>query len=286
MIETTFLVSRPLRSTPTPASRDFAASTGRSASERRIGTQCLRFLPRHAPSSDLWGLRPRSPYRRSPSHVPCKSRRPGSRRLYAGHRLAGNAGTRQAHLEGRSRTPDFDAISDFRRLNDDAPPGLPGRALLERLPGPHLTGSSPAFSLDAHHDSRQLTQLQGGLTPTPAGPTPESQQSPISRIAPHFRKPLLHQPPSAFVTHRSPGSQHEEIACMRGFSDPAGSADGSRKRLQQCCLPCFPTTSAPQTSPISRLNSRPACTPIQRFAAPSRVANAWSGPSWRATPST
>ena len=46
------------------------------------------FLPRHAPSRDRRGLRPRSPYRRSPSHVPYKSRRPGSRRLYAGHRLA------------------------------------------------------------------------------------------------------------------------------------------------------------------------------------------------------
>jgi len=30
----------------------------------------------------------RPPYRRSPSHVPCKSRRPRSRRLYAGHHLA------------------------------------------------------------------------------------------------------------------------------------------------------------------------------------------------------
>jgi hypothetical protein len=72
-----------------------------------------------------------------------------------------------------------------------------------------------AFSLNAHHDSLQLTQLQGGLTPIPAGPTPEGQQSSISRIAPHFRKPLLHQPPSAFVTHGPPGSQHEELrACL------------------------------------------------------------------------
>jgi hypothetical protein len=44
---------------------------------------------------------------------------------------------------------------------------LPGRALLERLPGPHLAGSSPAFSLDARHDSLQLTQLQGGFGACP-----------------------------------------------------------------------------------------------------------------------
>jgi hypothetical protein len=148
LIESTFLMSRPLHSTPTPASRSFTATTGQSASERRIGTQCLRFQPRHAPLRDLWGLRPRTPYRRSPSHVPCKSRRPGSRRLYAGHHPARNAGTRQAHLEGWKRTLDFDVILvGSRRLNDDAPPGLPGRALLERLPGPHLTQSSHAFSL-------------------------------------------------------------------------------------------------------------------------------------------
>ena len=57
-----------------------------------------------------WGpTSPGRPYRRSPSHVPCKSRRPGSRRLYAGHHLAKNTGTRQAHLEGKARTLDFDA---------------------------------------------------------------------------------------------------------------------------------------------------------------------------------
>jgi len=124
------------------------ATTSRSASERRIGTQCLRFPPLARSLTRPWGLRPRTPYRRSPSHVPCKSRRPDSRRLYAGHHLARNTGTRQAHLGGRKRTPGFDAIfPGFRRVNSDAPPGHPSRALLERLPSPHLTQSSHAFSL-------------------------------------------------------------------------------------------------------------------------------------------
>jgi len=49
-------------------------------------------------------------FRRSPSHVPCKSRRPGSRRLYAEHRLAkSNWATRQTPPESNSRTPGFDA---------------------------------------------------------------------------------------------------------------------------------------------------------------------------------
>src|SRR5829696_329385 len=43
-------MSQPLRSIPTPAGRDFTATTGWSAGGCRIGTQCLRLLPRHAPS--------------------------------------------------------------------------------------------------------------------------------------------------------------------------------------------------------------------------------------------
>ena len=35
--------------------------------------------------------------RDTPSHVPCTSSRPGSRRLHAGHRLARNTDTRQTH---------------------------------------------------------------------------------------------------------------------------------------------------------------------------------------------
>src|SRR3954464_11145465 len=45
LIDRTFRISRPLGSTATPASSGFTATTGRSASERRLGTQCLRVLP-------------------------------------------------------------------------------------------------------------------------------------------------------------------------------------------------------------------------------------------------
>jgi hypothetical protein len=64
----------------------------------------------------------------------------------------------------------FDAISSFRRLNDDTrtkPTTRP--SALERLPDPHLTRSSRAFPLVAHHDGLQPTQHQGGLAPTPVG---------------------------------------------------------------------------------------------------------------------
>jgi len=108
----TFLVSRSLRSTPTPASRSFTATTNRSASERRDrysvpSAFCLGTLP----LATAGAYEPGRHFRRSPSHVPCKSRRPGSRRLYAEHHLAKNTGTRQAHLEGKNvKSLNFDAI--------------------------------------------------------------------------------------------------------------------------------------------------------------------------------
>ena len=149
---------------------------------------CLGTLPLAARASE-----PRPPYRRSPSHVPCKSRRPGSRHLYAGHHLARNAGTRQTHPEGHTRTPGFDAVSEFRRLNSARPPGDRPRpsAFWNIFLVPTWRGHCRAFSLDAPHDSLQLTQLQGGLTPAPAGPTPEGQLLHLSHSSAYIRG-LLH----------------------------------------------------------------------------------------------
>ena len=145
-------MSRPLGSTPTPASRSFAATTGRSASERRIGTQCLRFLPRHAPSRDQGAQPPPistgRQHRRSPSHVPHESRRPSSRRLRAGRHLASNSGNRQTHPRSESKTPGFDATYVLTALQQRHPKGHhdPPDAL-ERLLGPHLIRSSRTSSL-------------------------------------------------------------------------------------------------------------------------------------------
>ena len=101
---------------------------------------CLGTLP----LATLGACDPGRPFRRSPSHVPCKSRRPRSRRLYAGHRLASNAGSRQAHPEDRS-APRFRChLNRFRRLNDDAPS--------EHRPGPDDSGTSswsPPDEIDA-----------------------------------------------------------------------------------------------------------------------------------------
>ena len=192
-------MSRPLRSTPTPASRRFSATTGRSASERR----------------DRYSMPPVS----AVGTLPLAARRtdPQARTATFDARLL-TFHARAADQDHAASTPDtawpatraaakliprtdpllgFDVISTGFDASTTTPDSSTSanRTILERLPDPHLTRSRLAFSLNAHHDSRQLTQLQGGLTPTPAGPTPEGQQSSISRIAPHFRKLFLHQPP-------------------------------------------------------------------------------------------
>src|SRR5674476_1207422 len=72
---TTPQMTLPLRSTPTAPSRDFSATTNRSASTPQIGTQSLtgssplRTLPLGAPNT-----RGRQ-YQGIPSHVPCGSSR-------------------------------------------------------------------------------------------------------------------------------------------------------------------------------------------------------------------
>jgi hypothetical protein len=197
-------MSRPLRSTATPASSGFTATTGRSASERRVGTQCLRFLPRHAPS--------RNPDHRVQVAVSTltfsRSVQEPQTRITPPLRRA-PPGQEHGHPPSSSREGNQDPrfrchLICFDASTAHARPEHPGRTLLERLPGPHLTRSSRAFSPIAHHDGLQPTQHQGGLALTPAGPTLEGQQASISRTAPPMSEIFYTTYPSAFVTHDFP----------------------------------------------------------------------------------
>ena len=188
------------------------------------GTQCLRFLPlaRSLSPPVVLTRRPGRPlstlaFSRSVQEPqtrltpPLRRAPPGQQHGHPPDSSRGRSSPRfRCHLnrfDASTTTPD--------------PSTSPDRAILERLPGPHLTRSSRAFSPNAHHDGLQPTQHQGGLTPTPAGPTPEGQQSSISRTAPLYEDCFLHQPPSAFVTHGPPGSRawrsaHAQVLRPRG----------------------------------------------------------------------
>jgi len=140
-------MSRPLRSTPTPASRDFTATTGRSASERR----------------DRYSMPPVS----AVGTLPLAARRtdPQARTATFDARLL-TFHARAADQDHAASTPDtawpatraaakliprtdpllgFDVISTGFDASTTTPnPSTsPNRTILERLPGPHLTRSTP-----------------------------------------------------------------------------------------------------------------------------------------------
>jgi hypothetical protein len=167
------------------------------------GTQCLRFPPLAGSLSPPWISRPRvavSPLAFSRSVQEPQTRlTPPLRRTPPGQQRGQPPGSSR----GATKDPRFRChLTLFDASTAHAHPGSPRtERFLERLPGPHLTRSRRAFSLDARHDSLQLTQLQSGLTPTPAGPTPKGQQASISCTAPPMSGSSYTIPPSAFVTH-------------------------------------------------------------------------------------
>ena len=140
-------MSRPLRSTPTPASRRFSATTGRSASERR----------------DRYSMPPVS----AVGTLPLAARRtdPQARTAAFDARLL-TFHARAADQDHAASTPDttwpatraaakliprtdpllgFDVISTGFDASTTTPDSStsPDRTILERLPGPYLTRSTP-----------------------------------------------------------------------------------------------------------------------------------------------
>ena len=140
-------MSRPLRSTPTPASRRFSATTGRSASERR----------------DRYSMPPVS----AVGTLPLAARRtdPRARTAAFDARLL-TFHARAADQDHAASTPDttwpatraaakliprtdpllsFDVISTGFDASTTTPARAPARTgrFLERLPGPHMTRSTP-----------------------------------------------------------------------------------------------------------------------------------------------
>jgi|SRR5215470_2034807 len=129
-----------------PHYRSLIATTSQSASAPRNGTQSLPdSAGRESPSCRPAGQR----YQGAPSHVPRESSRPGSRRLYAGHRLASKRAPARLIPEQQVR-PGFDV----------------SRVCYDTSSAIHLRSSSwsppdafhGTFSHIAHYDSLRLTQ--------------------------------------------------------------------------------------------------------------------------------
>src|SRR6266481_2054491 len=78
----------------------------------------------------------------------------------------------------------------------------------------------------------------------------------------------------------------EVFPYVHGVSDRARPVCISRWRCSRCGLPPCPTASASRRSALSRLNTRPARTPVNTSALPLPETPHDSGPLWVASPST
>jgi hypothetical protein len=181
-------MSRPLHSAPTPASRCFTATTGRSAGQRRIGTPCLRVLPRHAPFSSPLGACAHTGW--------CIGARLLMFRVRAADRAhaastPGTAWPIHGHLPGLSQ--------EAKRLLVLMPPDVIFRRLIRRrrleLP-PRRSGTSSRSPPDAvnYVFSLSLTttvfsqRSTGRFGTCPRRPVPEGQLSSISYTAPQSKE--------------------------------------------------------------------------------------------------
>src|SRR5437879_10520523 len=76
----------------------------------------------------------------------------------------------------------------------------------------------------------------------------------------------------------------EVSAYVHGVSDRAGLWLTSRYRCTRCCLPLSPTASTSRSNRLTRLNTRPARSPVNASTPPSRAAPHDSGSMWVAKP--
>ena len=170
-------------------------------------------------------------FQRSPSHVPCQSRRPGSRRLHAGHHLASPRDARQAHHGKTTKSPAFDAISNCANDASTAhthPEKPQAGCFLERLPGPHLTRQARLFP-DRSPRRSSANAARGGLAPSPEGRRWRANKPP-SPAQHRLERCLLHDfllsVRDARPSHKPTRSCETDNA---GFPWPHGSASDDRR---------------------------------------------------------
>jgi hypothetical protein len=203
-------MSRPLGSPPTSRQQGLLSYYGpvrRRASHRysvpSVSASARSLSSTGGPQDPMNGRR----YRHPPSHVPCKTCRPGSRRLCAGHRLANKrAPARLIPGKGQGSPVSMSSLNS-RRFDSDALAGFPAQALLARLRGPHLMRSCRTFSLSL--TTTVFSQRSTGwFDACPRRPTSEGHTS-ISCTA-SLPKDLLHD--SSF--------------CVRDAQPPFANRDG------------------------------------------------------------
>ena len=220
----------PFAPPPPQTSSGLTATTGRSASERHDwysvpSVLCLGTLP-------LATFRACDPGRRIDARLLTFRARAADQAHAAftpGTTWPVIGTPARLHRGRTARSPAFDADLRLcsRRLNSARPPGLPGRTLLERLPGPHLTRSS-APSPDRSPRRSSANAASGWFGASPRRATPEGQQASISSTAPPMKDAAYMASSSAFVTHGCCVKGVKNLRNLRGGSRIAirGSSEG------------------------------------------------------------
>jgi site-specific DNA recombinase len=162
----------------------------------------------------------------------------------------------------------------LQRTRRAGPALCPGRVLLARVP----FGQPPSLR-------RLLDRSPGFVRRFPR----YCEAVRLPRVVHHQRSPLGFpmRPVAPSATGNSGISRFPRMVfpSVLGVSDRAGFARVSRWRRNRCGLPLLLTASAPRRKTLSRLNTRPARTPVDASALPLPATPHDSGPAWVAIPS-
>src|SRR5215472_2380093 len=162
----------------------------------------------------------------------------------------------------------------LQRTGRDLPALSPGRVLLEQIP----FGQSPSLRL--------LRRRLPGVVRS----FPWYYETVRLPVLVHRRRTSLDFPtrpaaPSAAGKHRTSRFSCEVFPCVHGVSDRARLERISRYRCVRWSLPLLLTASASRRNLLSRLNTRPARTPVNASTLPLQETPHDSGPLWVAKPS-
>jgi hypothetical protein len=161
-------MTRPLRSTPITGLHHYYEPVRQPDPQRYSHPRNARATPSRPPGN------PNGQCRIRPSPFPCRSRRPGSRRLHAGHRLANQRAPARL-IPGSFPHPGFDVTCIYFDTSTANRLRSPSRSSPDtsRVPFPHRSPRS-------RHRFRSMWWFEA----SPRRATPKGQQSFISCTAP------------------------------------------------------------------------------------------------------
>ena len=216
-------MSRPLRSTPTPASRSFTSYYGpvRQRAPRSV-LNASGFRRRHAPSRDLGGLRPRIAvstlaFSRSVQE-PQTRLTPPLRRAPPGQYIGHPPGSSRENSQTSRFRCHLDLLTTPQQRTPTPRHPRPGASGTSSWSPPDASSRAFSLSLTTTVFSQRST---GRFSACPRRPTLEGQQASISRTAPPMKDASYMTPPSAFVTH---GPSENRSLVRRDFGDLPGMA--------------------------------------------------------------